>query len=228
MYLTCAPLIPLAFALSALAATDHGRPLTRPVELVVLQDSEGTCDILTWRDTQHVRGLPTGGVHTSRLPTQSGQERISFISYDEHSLWHAAQSQCATLDRNALNLDDTGQASQQSVLTNPQSRYSTNLKGKAPPMQVELLIKSGDSSNRVDLVFFSDGCTSHAVIHLACLNVCTDTADEHAKFLEDAKRLAEDVSYNQTFNTVKPLLNFWAAFTPSKEVNNLDKVDHFA
>ena len=46
----------------------------------------------------------------------------------------------------------------------------------------------------------------------------TDTAEEKDKFLEDAMRLAQDVSNNQTFYTVKPLLNFWAAFTPSKEV----------
>ena len=45
-----------------------------------------------------------------------------------------------------------------------------------------------------------------------------DVADERDKFIEDARRLAKDVSSNQTFNTVQPLLNFWAAFSPSKEV----------
>ena len=45
-----------------------------------------------------------------------------------------------------------------------------------------------------------------------------DTSEEKGKFIEDALRLAEDISGNQTFYTVKPLLNFWAAFTPSKEV----------
>ena len=45
-----------------------------------------------------------------------------------------------------------------------------------------------------------------------------DTAEEKDKFLDDALRLAEDISGNQTFYTVKPLLNFWAAFVPSKEV----------
>ena len=42
--------------------------------------------------------------------------------------------------------------------------------------------------------------------------------EEEGKFIEDALRLARDISGNQTFHTVKPLLNFWAAFTPSKEV----------
>ncbi len=48
---------------------------------------------------------------------------------------------------------------------------------------------------------------------------CADTAEEKGKFVEDSLRLAEDISSNQTFYTVKPLLNFWAAFTPSKEVH---------
>ena len=48
--------------------------------------------------------------------------------------------------------------------------------------------------------------------------VLVDTRDERDKFIEDANRLATDISGNQTFYTVKPLLNFWAAFTPSAEV----------
>ncbi|KAF8073531.1 IgA peptidase M64-domain-containing protein [Lyophyllum atratum] len=71
----------------------------------------------------------------------------------------------------------------------------------SPPLEVHPLVVSGLSSNRVDLVFFSDGYLP----------------DERDKFLGDAARLAQDVSANQTFATVRPLLNFWAAFTPSKE-----------
>ncbi len=41
-----------------------------------------------------------------------------------------------------------------------------------------------------------------------------DLLEEREKFIVDALRLAEDVSKNQTFNTVQPILNFWAAFTP--------------
>ncbi|KAJ7644444.1 IgA peptidase M64-domain-containing protein [Roridomyces roridus] len=71
----------------------------------------------------------------------------------------------------------------------------------APPLEIKPLVVSGPSSNRVDLVFFSDGYL----------------AEEREKFFQDAMRLANDVSRNQTFHTVKPLMNFWAAFTPSKE-----------
>ncbi|KAJ7505730.1 IgA peptidase M64-domain-containing protein [Mycena galericulata] len=71
----------------------------------------------------------------------------------------------------------------------------------SPPLEIQPLVVSGPSSNRVDLVFFSDGYLP----------------EEQGKFIVDAMRLANDISGNQTFNTVKPLMNFWAAFTPSKE-----------
>ncbi|KAJ7646200.1 IgA peptidase M64-domain-containing protein [Mycena rosella] len=70
-----------------------------------------------------------------------------------------------------------------------------------PPLEILPLVVSGPSSNRVDLIFFSDGYLQ----------------EERGKFIEDATRLANDISSNQTFNTVKPLMNFWAAFTPSNE-----------
>lgn len=47
----------------------------------------------------------------------------------------------------------------------------------------------------------------------------TDTREEKNKFLTDAMTLAKDITFNQTFNTVRPLINTWAAFTPSNEVN---------
>ncbi|KAF8143807.1 IgA peptidase M64-domain-containing protein [Mycena galopus ATCC 62051] len=70
-----------------------------------------------------------------------------------------------------------------------------------PPLEILPLVVSDPSSNRVDLIFFADGYLQ----------------EEKGKFFADAARLAEDISGNQTFNTVKPLMNFWAAFTPSKE-----------
>ncbi|KAG6902535.1 hypothetical protein C0995_015353 [Termitomyces sp. Mi166 len=71
----------------------------------------------------------------------------------------------------------------------------------SPPLELYPLIVSGPINNRVDLVFFSDGYLF----------------EERDKFIQDASRLAEDISTNQTFATVKPLLNFWAAFSPSRQ-----------
>lgn len=49
---------------------------------------------------------------------------------------------------------------------------------------------------------------------------------EKEKFLADAKRLALDMSQNETFSTVQPLMNFWAAFSPSREVSLLATILH--
>ena len=46
-----------------------------------------------------------------------------------------------------------------------------------------------------------------------------DTESERDKFFADSMKLARDISNNQTFATVKPLLNFFASFTPSVEVS---------
>ena len=37
--------------------------------------------------------------------------------------------------------------------------------------------------------------------------------------MQDVKDLVQEISGNQTFHTVAPLLNFWAVFTPSNEVS---------
>ncbi|GJE91910.1 IgA peptidase M64-domain-containing protein [Phanerochaete sordida] len=178
----------------------HGQsPKTRPLELILLQDKEGTCDILALRNTQHVRGLRQGGVHAKTLPTQFGGQRVSLVAYDQRALWASAQSQCAnTLSGDIPHEQALGP---QDGPQQPMAPRVVDFAVRAPQLQIAPLVQSGDPSNRVDLVFFADGYT----------------ADEHAKFLQDAQRLADDISYNQTFNTVKPLLNFWAAFTPSKE-----------
>ena len=46
----------------------------------------------------------------------------------------------------------------------------------------------------------------------------TDVQEEKQRFINDAYALALEITGNQTFNTVKPLLNIWAAFSPSGEV----------
>ncbi|KAG8743139.1 hypothetical protein FRC10_000356 [Ceratobasidium sp. 414] len=71
----------------------------------------------------------------------------------------------------------------------------------APPLELHPLpgLFTGTSSNRVDIVFFSDGYT----------------AEEKVKFFDDATRLGIAITVNQTYAPVAPLLNFWGAFTPS-------------
>lgn len=91
-----------------------------------------------------------------------------------------------------------------------------------PPLEIRPIFQSGDPNNRADLVFFGDGCEFLdwlLLYPIACVShVLLDTEPEKEKFFDDATRLAGEISQNQTFHTVKPLLNFWAAFTPSAEV----------
>ncbi|KAI1755979.1 IgA peptidase M64-domain-containing protein [Xylaria castorea] len=70
-----------------------------------------------------------------------------------------------------------------------------------PPLEIQPLIVTGPSSNRIDLIFFGDGYTE----------------DEKDKFFADALALAMNVTDGQTFADVVPLMNFWAGFSPSVE-----------
>ncbi|TFK93297.1 hypothetical protein K466DRAFT_478926 [Polyporus arcularius HHB13444] len=172
----------------------------RPFELIVHREPDTLCCThLALRETQPFRGLPEGGYTTSRV-LEAGQERIHFIAREEDSVWARAEALCGdkhTWDFHTL-VHDTASLT---FDVRPGQVVLRPAQEDPVPLEVEPLITSGDSDNRVDLVFFADGYT----------------AEEKGKFVEDSLRLAEDISSNQTFYTVKPLLNFWAAFTPSKE-----------
>lgn len=131
----------------------------------------------------------------------------------------------ATSNSNLYPLPDASRFSVQdghdSSPISPDIPFDQDPEISPPPLEVVPLLVSGSSANRVDFVFFSDGCKLRSLKVLKCLTSSTDIAEERDKFVTDALRLAEDVSKNQTFNTVQPLLNFWAAFTPSKEVSTL-------
>ncbi|RPD74014.1 hypothetical protein L226DRAFT_535904 [Lentinus tigrinus ALCF2SS1-7] len=174
----------------------------RPYELIVLRDTDTLkCTHVALRDTQLFRALPDEGHTTSKFTETPGQERISFIAREEERVWARAEALCGdrhTWDFHTLTLLQSASNSNEAeqIVLRPTYVWEDPL-----PLEVEPLITSGESDNRVDLVFFADGYTF----------------EEKGKFIEDAFRLAEDISGNQTFYTVKPLLNFWAAFTPSKE-----------
>ncbi|KAH9932711.1 IgA peptidase M64-domain-containing protein [Epithele typhae] len=184
----------LALALGLTAFTVAAEPTARPFEVVVNRDPRsGRCTFLKLTDTQPYRGLPREGlVKRKALPT--GEEGLQFITPDETRGWEFAERTCG--DRRGWDFHVHVGADLQGALG---AQYGRRV--DPPPLDVEPLITSGDADNRVDLVFFSDGYTEK----------------ERGKFFEDALRLADDISGNQTFYTVKPLLNFWAAFTPSAE-----------
>ncbi|CCM05737.1 uncharacterized protein FIBRA_07969 [Fibroporia radiculosa] len=200
-------LLTLATHLVGVALGSRGK---QPFELLIHRDLETLrCTFISLHQTQTFRGLSdTGYAHVEPLDPTS--EVLRFINHEPRQLREQIHSLCGdTIDPPAnvpfILGDDvllnTQLDNAQEVFASPQSSNGRMNAVAPPPLHVEPLITSGPSDNRVDLVFFADGYT----------------LEEKGKFLADATRLALDMSGNQTFNTVKPLLNFWAAFTPSNE-----------
>ncbi|KAI0655583.1 IgA peptidase M64-domain-containing protein [Cubamyces menziesii] len=177
-------------------------------ELVIIREPDTLqCKHLSVRETHQYRGIPREGLFSNRI-LDTGEERIRFVAHGRDTVWDRAERLCGEshtwgfhvlLQNPELRVsDDIGQ-----TVLQPSGgvAHSAEADLDIPPLEIFPLVTSGESSNRVDLVFFADGYIS----------------EEKDKFIDDAMRLAEDISGNQTFYTVKPLLNFWAAFTPSKE-----------
>lgn len=105
---------------------------------------------------------------------------------------------------------------------------SKDLPFKLHELEPVPLAVNGDPDNRVDLVYFGDGCE-----FLLCCKLLydklvrianpvsgwvQDTTSERDKFLHDAQSLADTLlSPGGAFAPVRDLLNFWAVFIPSEE-----------
>ena len=139
-----------------LASSLHEKNL--PFELQVIRGAATReCQVISFRKTQIIRGLGPDESHVASLRTVSGDEKLSIISYREDALWTRAASLCEDSERvNRV----VGRPS--TVMVNRvegQKILSDNVLSPAyPPLEIFPLINSGSSANRVDLVFFSDGC----------------------------------------------------------------------
>ena len=136
------------------------------VELIVLREADpaldtGECELVTVRKAQHIRGIQDGQVYTTRFPYSDTGEKVSLIGRDEDSIWQAAITECgAGFVEKCRDTSISVQDAPQSVLAaaRASSVDSCHAGEQAPLLEIEPLIQSGDPSNRVDLVFFSDGC----------------------------------------------------------------------
>jgi len=142
----------------------------KPLELV-LQLREDRCSLISLRLTQQHRGLLNAPfVQESRRhlvgPKPSSDEQhdmLYFYYYSENSsqVKHHVSSLCLNgVQEITWDLDVRDYAQQ--ILGHPiewrdSVRSGLNRKD-VPPLLVRPLIVSGPSENRVDLVFFSDGC----------------------------------------------------------------------
>jgi hypothetical protein len=218
--------------------------IRRPFELVLAVNEDKTCSVVSIRQTQHHKGLSDQpGHYVIERPRKLAahlDEEIHVFAFDQE-VFRELGSTGRIQARLACNGIAWGKyipfgpawisaASRQTVVSKIPVD-SVDWDHRPPSLHIERLIESGPSNNRIDLVFFGDGCTYIIkCAFMSCsLKSCwfkyhifmreTDTSDEYDKFMADATRLSEDISNNQTFNTVKPLLNFWAAFSPSNEVS---------
>ncbi|KAG2131805.1 IgA peptidase M64-domain-containing protein [Suillus clintonianus] len=196
----------VAFALVAGAGAHWN---SQPYQLTLRREpNTSSCEIVSFGEAQLHKSLPpaTSGhiIRQQNVVPSAGslgaKEIIHFLSHSTNELWLRAQLECLN------DLSSVGQSARNGFQTqvpfgDQGILYGTLLDVPIPPLEVVSLLQSGQSDNRIDLAFFSDGYTIR----------------ERDKFLDDAMRLVTDLSANQTFATVRPLLNFWAVFSPSQE-----------
>lgn len=148
----------LAFA-SLILAEQSLWSKSRPFELQLIRNTEtGACNPISLRDTQTVRGLRDDSAHITKLSTSTGDEKVSIIAYDKAILWERATSLCGS-DWPQVHDTQSPQANYalQEVLHPASAVVATHI-APTPALEIYFLGESGPSSNRVDLVFFSDGC----------------------------------------------------------------------
>ena len=141
----------------------------RPQELLIYRKSNSqTCSLATLKETQEYRGRWTYG-YTGVKKLQGDEERLRYLLESREDAWSNLESACGPQDSWEFP-----------ILTNssPRPLYGTTAHGGNHPTQqdvlsvadparglfplefeLEPLVKSGHSSNRVDLIFFADGCT---------------------------------------------------------------------
>lgn len=130
-------------------------PTGRPYELSVQRDLEDRrCTHLILQNAQVFRALSDEGYY-QHIKTALGEEIIKYIADDEDRVWARAEALCgerSTWDFHALihRHSDVSPEGQVVMGVEPQE--------ESIPLEIEPLITSGDSNNRVDLVFFADGC----------------------------------------------------------------------
>ncbi|KAG8729214.1 hypothetical protein FRC12_021182 [Ceratobasidium sp. 428] len=128
-------------------------------------------------------------------------EQISVIGQTSVDVWEKVGKECFSLGKTDASKKPTDGF--QPRLNPGWNEDSQQFLGQDLVPKIELRplpgLVTGSSSNRVDIVFFSDGYT----------------AKEKDKFFDDATRLGIAITVNQTYAPVAPLLNFWGAFTPS-------------
>lgn len=152
-----------------------GSPVTsgvaRPFELLIYRNPETlACSHVSVRETQVFMNLPHEG-YLDAFVTEHGDEKIQFIHSDVDFLHHEISSLCGEeypRDHYDGVLSSLSQTSDEQVVLGNGGPGSSINRNAHLDLDVEIheLVRSGPSDNRVDLVFFSDGCMFHLVLTL--------------------------------------------------------------
>lgn len=141
---------------------------SRPYELLIYRKGK-TCNLATLKKAQEYRGNVAYG-HPGRTDLGGGEDRLRVVFEAREHAWVHLEMACGPRDSWEFPvLTDTaplpltgsqvrtelGASAEQDVLALPEPA-----RGLFPlEFELEPLVKSGHSSNRVDLIFFADGCT---------------------------------------------------------------------
>lgn len=150
----------LALITSALLCASH----TISFELSVVRDSTTkSCQFVSIQETRQVhKGLHASGdgyfsqttKYSSGSPEGGEIERLNVFSHDETILRQHAHSLCGE-DEDAWTFSVHDPLRAQRLSQETQHVMSE----PSPSFEIHSLVESGSSSNRIDLVFFADGCT---------------------------------------------------------------------
>lgn len=167
----------VAVCLAAYASGSNG---TRPYELHIYRRGK-TCSLTTLKKAQAYRG---NAAYLSRSSMKDigrgrGEDHLRFVLNTREDAWAHIETECGPpgswefpclTDMSPLPLTgsqlsrELGVPAQQDILAllEPARRLF--------PLEFELepLVKSGRSSNRVDLIFFADGCAYCYVVYQSC------------------------------------------------------------
>ena len=142
---------------------------SRPYELLIYRDRNSfACSLATLKSVQEYRGLKAYGFLGTKELSDT-EERLRFLQRSREEAWSHLLQLCGPQDTwgfpvltdassqplvGSQALTELKTLNEQDIFTLPQPTRELF------PLEFELqpLVKSGHSSNRVDLMFFSDGC----------------------------------------------------------------------
>lgn len=140
--------------------------LVEPYELLVYRDPETlTCSRAVLRETQVFKNLSPEGYFNAFI-TEHGDEKIQFIHYDVDYLRREVQSLCRggepQVYHDNIDLPILEYPHEQVILSTADSSEPINVNvdlGESNILiEVQKILQSGRSNNRVDFMFLSDGC----------------------------------------------------------------------